>query len=188
MEAERKKQNKFRKSRSDNGKKGGRPTKASDNLVVLKTEPTESSPSPSPSPIDKRNKGTLEEVQKKVESVGLPLSDAEWFWNKCEGNGWTNNGEKIKSWSHVVTAWKTAGYFPSQKQNSFTLPTTSNGASHSQTDKIILGKEYDRVIERQRTLRATYGDHQTWSEPDRAEWGKLKARKTELRTILGITV
>lgn len=46
MEIERKKQNAFRKSRSLNGKLGGRPSKASGKLVVLKTEAKKSSPSP----------------------------------------------------------------------------------------------------------------------------------------------
>ena len=58
MEIERKKQKAFRLSRSHNGKLGGRPRKASNNLVVLKTEAKKSSPSPSPSPIHKDHKAS----------------------------------------------------------------------------------------------------------------------------------
>jgi uncharacterized protein YdaU (DUF1376 family) len=50
LEFEREKQRIFRESRSKNGKLGGRPRKASENLVVLKNEPKKSFPSPSPSP------------------------------------------------------------------------------------------------------------------------------------------
>jgi len=57
LDAEREKQRKFRRSRQLNGRKGGRPvvstSKASENLVVLKTEAKKSSPSPTPSPSPK---------------------------------------------------------------------------------------------------------------------------------------
>lgn len=59
---------------------------------------------------------SLEEVKLCVSKTGLPESDAVWFWNKCESNGWTNGGQKIKSWSHTIAAWKAAGYMPSQKK------------------------------------------------------------------------
>lgn len=64
---------------------------------------------------------TLDEVKLVVAKTGLPESDAVWFWNKCEGNGWTNGGKPIKSWPNVIAAWKAAGYMPSQKpkQTSF---------------------------------------------------------------------
>lgn len=58
---------------------------------------------------------TLEEVKACVLEASLPESDAVWFWNKCESNGWTNGGQKIKSWRHTIAAWKAAGYMPSQK-------------------------------------------------------------------------
>jgi hypothetical protein len=58
---------------------------------------------------------TLEEVKACVLEASLPESDAVWFWNKCESNGWTNGGQKIKSWRHTIAAWKAAGYLPSQK-------------------------------------------------------------------------
>lgn len=71
-----------------------------------------------------KRKATLEEVKLCCAKTGLPDSDAEWFWNKCEGNGWTNGGKPIVSWTHVIGSWKAAGYFPSQK-NLFGKPTAS---------------------------------------------------------------
>jgi uncharacterized protein YdaU (DUF1376 family) len=50
LEQERCKQAAYRQSRSANGKHGGRPCKAHENHMVLKTKAQESSPSPSPSP------------------------------------------------------------------------------------------------------------------------------------------
>ena len=60
-------------------------------------------------------KPTLEGVRLYVSKCGLSESDACWFWNKCEANGWTNGGRKIKSWQHTIASWKSAGYMPSQK-------------------------------------------------------------------------
>lgn len=51
MELERKKQNAFRKSRALNGKLGGRPRKASDNLVLSTSKPNGLARKSSPSPI-----------------------------------------------------------------------------------------------------------------------------------------
>jgi hypothetical protein len=63
----------------------------------------------------KKSKATLEEVKLCCAKAGLPESDAEWFWNKCEANGWTNGGKPILSWPHTIASWKSAGYMPSQK-------------------------------------------------------------------------
>jgi hypothetical protein len=77
-------------------------------------EADKKSTSPTPS---KFKIPTLEEVKLCCAKTGLPDSDAVWFWNKEEGNGWTNGGKKIKSWPHTIAAWKAAGYMPSQKNN-----------------------------------------------------------------------
>ena len=63
------------------------------------------------------SKPTLESVKLCCAKTGLPDYDADWFWHKCEANGWTNGGRKIKSWQHTIAAWKAAGYMPSQKVN-----------------------------------------------------------------------
>lgn len=58
---------------------------------------------------------SLEEVKLCCAKTGLPESDAVWFWNKCEGNGWTNSGKPIRSWKHTIASWNAARYMPSQK-------------------------------------------------------------------------
>lgn len=63
----------------------------------------------------KPTRPTLDEVKECCKKNELPESDAVWFWNKCEANGWTNGGKPIKSWSHTIASWKAAGYLPSQK-------------------------------------------------------------------------
>lgn len=53
---------------------------------------------------------------------------------------------------------------------------------------IIYDKEYDRVLAEMETLRNTYASHQTWAPKDKERLQKLKSRKAELKTLLGITV
>lgn len=50
-------------------------------------------------------------------SLGLLESDGQWFFDKCEGSGWTNNGKPIADWKATMRAWKAQGYMPSQKKN-----------------------------------------------------------------------
>jgi hypothetical protein len=59
--------------------------------------------------------GSLAEVIEFCRSIGLPKSDAEWFWHKCEANGWTNSGKRILDWKSVLRSWKAGGYVPSVK-------------------------------------------------------------------------
>lgn len=66
-------------------------------------------------PKDDRRANSIEQVIEFCQSVNLPKSDAEWFWYKCEGNGWTVNKRAIRNWKMTVRAWQRAYYFPSQK-------------------------------------------------------------------------
>lgn len=71
-------------------------------------------------------KPTIEEVKLFCSKAGISMSDAEWFFFKCEGNGWTNAGRPIKNWGMTLTSWKTAGYLPSQRAGS-AVPKKAGG-------------------------------------------------------------
>ena len=58
----------------------------------------------------------------------------------------------------------------------------------SGADKIVLGKEYERVIQAIKDLRASYGDHQDMDASDRGKLKKLTDRRNELRPMLGIVI
>jgi hypothetical protein len=58
---------------------------------------------------------SLEELKLVCAKTGLPDSDADWLFNKWEGNGWKNNGKPIRSYPHTIAQWKSQGFFPSQK-------------------------------------------------------------------------
>jgi hypothetical protein len=68
---------------------------------------------------DKKKKrharGSFEELTEFCRESGLFPRDAEYLWNKWEGNGWQNNGKAMKDWRATVRAWKAQGYLPSQK-------------------------------------------------------------------------
>lgn len=65
-------------------------------------------------PVNK-SKGTLDEVKAYCKEIGLPESDGQWFFDRCEGCGWKNGSNPIKDWKATVRAWTTAGYMASQK-------------------------------------------------------------------------
>jgi hypothetical protein len=60
---------------------------------------------------------TLDEIKLVTAKAGLPDSDADYFFNHWQANGWTNSGKPMKSWPHVIGSWKAAGHLPSQKPN-----------------------------------------------------------------------
>lgn len=134
LETERKKQTEYRERQRLKGIASGRKRATEPkpqlnrgslpvgHLVGSGYEPEGNSPSPSPSPISTSTKvltkssGTLDEVKAFIKELGLPETDAVWFFHKCEGNGWTNGGKKIKDWRATIRAWRAAQYMPSQKQ------------------------------------------------------------------------
>jgi len=104
-----------------------------------KSEPA-SSPDPSVSvsirqyPL--KTEPVLDEVILFCEKNGINRSDAEWFFHKCEGNGWTNGGKPIKRWGSTLLAWKLAGHLASQKNygNNKTNGTAANKNARSNSE------------------------------------------------------
>lgn len=58
----------------------------------------------------------LEKVRGFAKGKGIAEQDADWFFWKGNGNGWTNRGEPILDWKATLFCWFRAGYLPSQKQ------------------------------------------------------------------------
>jgi len=83
--------------------------------------------------LPKRRAKTVEEVALVCAKVGLTDQDAQWFWAKMEGSGWRNNGKPVRNWTMVVTSWKLAHIFPSQKQ--------TNGHSIHSLKAVLIAKE-----------------------------------------------
>ena len=128
--------------------------------------------------LDKRNGNgrhpTIEAVKLAAVKIGLSEAEAEKFFDFYESKGWKVGKTPMVSMPHALANWKRG------RQEEATKP---NGAQ-----TVLLGQEFQRCITRMATLRQNYGDHQTWCADDKAEFLKLKVRRDELKTILGIKV
>lgn len=56
----------------------------------------------------------------------------------------------------------------------------------SQTERVTLDKEHDRVMVAMRTIENSYDANMTWRASDREKYRALKARRQELRKLLGV--
>jgi uncharacterized protein YdaU (DUF1376 family) len=68
--------------------------------------------------IDNGTDSGLERVREFARGEGIAQSDADWFYWKGEGNGWTNKGQPILDWKATLRSWKRGGYLPSQRHQS----------------------------------------------------------------------
>jgi len=57
----------------------------------------------------------LVKVREFARTEGIGQKDADWFYWKGKGNGWTNGGKPILDWKATLRSWYRAGYLPSQK-------------------------------------------------------------------------
>jgi hypothetical protein len=73
------------------------------------------SPSLSPKEEEQRTYTARLRVREFARGEGIGEEDADWFFDKGEGNGWRNNGEPIRDWKATLRSWNRAGYLPSQK-------------------------------------------------------------------------
>lgn len=90
------------------------------------------------------------------------------------------NKPPSQDWCYPAT-WLNAGRWLDEYDSNLIAKTTG-------ADTVILGREYERVIARMKTLTDTYSGHQKWDDKDKAEIKRLRSRRDELRTILRITI
>ena len=64
----------------------------------------------------------LERVREFSRGEGISEADADWFFWKGKGNGWTNRGQPILDWKATLRSWKRGGYLPSQRPKQGTKP------------------------------------------------------------------
>lgn len=76
-----------------------------------------------------KSRGSIEEIRKFCIDESLTESDGDWFFHKCEGNGWTNKGSPIRDWKATIRSWRAAGYMPSQRQRTKSFSPGKESAS-----------------------------------------------------------
>jgi len=119
-------------------------------------------------------------LQLQATKIGLPEREAEKFFNYFESKGWKVGGEKMKRWRSALANWKL-------NWEEWRRPGNGNGVSES-TLAILRQKEFETVKSKMQALRNSYSEHQSWSVEDKERWYKLKARKDELKKLLGIEI
>jgi hypothetical protein len=126
-------------------------------------------------PSGRMNRPTLDEVKAHGKIIGLAEIECEKFFNFYQAKGWIvgggSKGAPMKLWTAALSNWKRNSDSP------------NNGAS-----VVILGREYERVLEAMKTLQSGYDSHRDMLPDDRAKFTALKSRRDELRGILGIKI
>ena len=126
LEKEREKQKEWREKSAEGGKKSAairakNKLKGGSTTVSRVVQPNAnimSSSSSSSNDIHKqdlKSKGSADDLKSYAKSINLPESDGQYLFDKWEGNGWTNGGNKIKCWKATMRTFKGGGWLPSQK-------------------------------------------------------------------------
>lgn len=89
----------IRAKRQQSGSKGGSKAKANREQIPE---------------YESEDEGVLK-VRGFAKGEGIAETDADWFFWKCVGNGWTNGGKPIHDWKATLRCWYRAGWLPSQK-------------------------------------------------------------------------
>ena len=127
-----------------------------------------------------RARPSLAEVKAQAQVIGCPQAEAEAFWNHFEASGWVDkNGNAVVSWTNKLATWTATA-----RSKPLEAAHHANGAGAT----VAHSKELDRVLDAIRSIKATYGDHQTWAQDDVERCRKLIARRNELRKALGVVV
>ncbi len=104
----------------------------------------------------------LEKVREFCKAEGISMLDAEWFYHKGRGNGWTNGGKPILDWKATLRSWKRAGYLPSQK--------ASNG-QHTFSKPKERAPSYPKMSE---SREPTPEEREAWKKSGEIEVAKLR--------------
>ncbi len=108
------------------------------------------------------NDNGLERVREFSREKGIKERDADWFYWKGKGNGWTNRGEPIRDWKATLLCWFRAGYLPSQKE--------SNG-QHTFSKPKERAPSYPKMSE---SREPTQEEREAWKKSGEIEVAKLR--------------
>jgi hypothetical protein len=120
---------------------------------------------------------TSEELKLQAAKIGLPEIEAQKFFCYYGSNGWRVGKNKMRFWKVALSGWKLRW---EERRGLATVSPTTLAILHQ--------KELDEVTAKMRSIRGSYSEHQNWSEEDKARWYKLKARRDELKKLLGMQV
>lgn len=121
---------------------------------------------------------TLEELSLHAAKIGLPEREAQKFFCFYESKGWRVGKSPMKNWRIAMGGWKLR--WEESRMPQYAVSATAQA--------IIAQTELKNVEETMRAISSSYSEHQHWSEMDGLRFRKLKARKAELKQLLGMQV
>lgn len=113
--------------------------------------------------------------------IGLPESECERWWYFYDARNWMVGRVKMSRWKSAMALW-----FRDWKSKQFHQAAIQNTRSGAET--VILGREYERILEAMKSIQSGYDSHRDMLPDDVVKFNWLKTRRDELRKILGIKV
>lgn len=128
-------------------------------------------------------KPSLEEMLSYGEQIKLLSQEVEACRDHYESNGWKVGKASMKCWKGSMRTWK-------RNYENGTYRSTNNVSPHqaSQTELIIRQKELDACEKTITSILNSYEAHQSMTSEDAEKIKPLRARRKELKAILGIQV
>lgn len=125
---------------------------------------------------------TLEEAKLHGAKIGLPDSQVERWFYFYESKGFKVGKTPMVSWHGAMAGWKLHWQErQAEKQQRVDQPSRN-------VMLIQWRHELDRVEKRMASIRGSYSEHQSWSQPDKELFNKMKVRKLELVKELGMVI
>ena len=119
---------------------------------------------------------TSEELALQAAKIGLPEREAQMFYCYYASKGWKVGKSPMKHWRIALTGWKLRW----EERRSEHKP---NGV-----ELVISHDEFKRIVAKMKSIRDSYMEHQAWSKDDLDKFFQLKARRDELKKLLGMQV
>src|SRR5271154_2372870 len=122
-------------------------------------------------PSGRMKRPSLEEIRRHGQTIGLPESECDGFFNHYEGNGWKVGRNPMKLWTAAMANWKR------------TWQSGAGGSINGNVATIQNQNALNRVEERIKALRG----QAPFSTGDRriTELSELKTERTRLMGLLG---
>ena len=131
------------------------------------------------------------------EKQDAPKPDGDWLGGiKKTYSKLDVDGELIKAraWCDTNRRVCTKRFFVNWLNRAMDKVTPIAGAqspvsqSVTPVERVQMNAELERCIDQMRVIKATYGDHQTWTQQDVAKYKTLRTRRDELKAKLGVVV
>ena len=117
---------------------------------------------------------TSEELALQAAKIGLPEHEAQLFYCYYASKGWKVGKHRMTHWRIALTGWK--------------LRWEAARATASGVQKMIYLDELRKVEAKMKSIKDSYAEHQNWTLNDVEQFKALKARKVELKRLLGMQV